>query len=355
MTAQTRISPQFESSDWATLRPRLDDPADTSAWTRAINIIFHDRIQSRLLEPTNRLSNATDSADLGFGFAMLALDCLLIDTIQSFREGRLKGSEARTAKAFVDFFRASARLSVEFQSRRVIDEFYDAIRCGLMHDGETRKGWRIKRRHATSVVERVSDGHLLYRDNFHDAVRAEFEVYKSALLNGQTTALRRNFLLRMDAICGLQIAPQLLINYFEYGSNMDQEQMRAPAPSAVFGSVACLEGFRLVFNKRGANGSAKANIVRSSDAGAVVHGCLYEIPEFEFDSLKDIETGYTAVSIEVDQNGAKIRAQAFFADADALVTGTPSETYLSRILRGAEHLGLARDYVDSLRHVAATQ
>src|SRR4051812_40530692 len=100
MTPDTRISPRFRSSDWATLRSDLNDPGNVSAWAKAVEIL-HDRIESRFLEPIDRLRDTPESADLGFGFAMLALDCLLIDTIQSFREGRLKGSEARTARAFV--------------------------------------------------------------------------------------------------------------------------------------------------------------------------------------------------------------------------------------------------------------
>jgi hypothetical protein len=143
MTPQTRISPLYRFSDWIALRPALNDQENADGWRRATEI-FHDRIQNRFLEPINRLRDVPESSDLSFGFAMLALDCLSIDTIQSFREGRTKGSEARTAKAFVEFFRGSERFC--FSSRRMIDEFFDAIRCGLIHDGETRKGWRLRPR-----------------------------------------------------------------------------------------------------------------------------------------------------------------------------------------------------------------
>lgn len=193
----------------------------------------------------------------------------------------------------------------------------------------------------------------VYRDNFHDAVRGEFEGYKVALLDDRAKALRQNFLLRMDAICGLPIARQTSVLYFAYGSNLEREQMRARTPTAQFADVACLDGFRLVFNKRGADGSAKANIVKSSDPAAVVHGFLYEIPEPEFESLEGFETGYRVVPIEVDQNGAELRARTFVSDANALVTGTPSEAYLSRIVRGAEQVGLPPEYINSLRQRAA--
>lgn len=106
ITPQTKISPRYLVSDWTSLRPELNDAGNTESWTRAIDIV-NDRIQNRFLEPIDRLRDQPESAELGFGFAMLALDCLLIDTIQSFREGRTRGSEARTTKAFVDFFRGS--------------------------------------------------------------------------------------------------------------------------------------------------------------------------------------------------------------------------------------------------------
>jgi hypothetical protein len=347
MTPQTRISPRFRSTDWAQLRPSLNDNANVEAWARAIEML-HDRIQSRFLQPVDHLKNAPQSTDLGFGFAMLALDCLLIDTIQSFREGRLKGNEARTARAFVDFFRASTRFGSPIWSRRLIDEFFDAIRCGLMHDGETRKGWRLRRRHETAIVERSDEGYVLYRDNFHDALKAEFETYKEELSAGRTPALRENFLIRMDAICDLAVAPPSSIRYFAYGSNMDPEQMRSRAPNARFAGTARLDGYRVVFNKSGTDGSAKANIEMSSREESFVLGGLYEVPESEFITLHGFEIGYLTTGVEVDQNTAKVRAQTFIADATAVVRGSPSPQYLSTILRGAEALGLPEQYVASL-------
>jgi hypothetical protein len=115
----------------------------------------------------------------------------------------------------------------------------------------------------------------------------------------------------MDAICGLNAEPTQ-VSYFAYGSNMDREQMASRAPNATFAVTATLDGFQVVFNKAGADGSAKANIQQSFNDGTVVLGCLYELSGPDFASLTDFETGYSAVQIKVNQNGAKIRARTLW-------------------------------------------
>jgi len=280
---------------------------------------------------------------------MLTLDCLLIDTIQSFREGRIKGSEGSTAQAFLKFFRQSPALSVEFSSRRVIDDFFDAIRCGLMHDGETRKGWRVRRRHQTKVIETVPGGFVLYRDNFHKAVEAEFQTYLENLGDQKSVTLRENFLLRMDAICGETPAPTNKIDYFAYGSNMDKAQMSARTPSAELRGVGSLDGYQLLFNKQGADGSAKANIQVCKGTTAVVLGALYRLSATDFEILKRFEVGYMLETVDVVlADGASVKANTFVADGKAVVQGSPSELYIEGIINGAHELGLRDQYVEML-------
>lgn len=109
MTSTTRISPRFTVADWSALRPSLNEPFQLATWRSAIDIAT-DRIHNRFLRPVQILRDDPANRESGFGFAMLALDCLLIDALQAFREGRVSGNEARSTKAFVDFLVERPRL-----------------------------------------------------------------------------------------------------------------------------------------------------------------------------------------------------------------------------------------------------
>ena len=64
-------------------------------------------------------------------------------------------------------------------------------------------------------------------------------------------------------------------NYFAYGSNMSSLRLRERIPSARSLGAARLAGWRLAPNKRGRDGSGKANLV--VDANSVVWGVLYQL------------------------------------------------------------------------------
>lgn len=77
--------------------------------------------------------------------------------------------------------------------------------------------------------------------------------------------------------------------YFAYGSNLSQPRMLARLPQAVYLGVARLTGYQFQLNKRGADNSAKANIIMSDDPDASVYGVLYLMGDDEkllLDSLR---------------------------------------------------------------------
>jgi hypothetical protein len=81
------IAPYFRASDWKKLN--LTNPAAPKAadWQKAIST-FASRIEARFFDPVDVLV----AAEVGkkrkkYGFATLAIDCLLIETLQGFYEG----------------------------------------------------------------------------------------------------------------------------------------------------------------------------------------------------------------------------------------------------------------------------
>lgn len=75
------------------------------------------------------------------GFSIMANCCLLIETLQSFKNG-WDDSDRKSAAAFTQFLTTEKNFNVLSNRAR---EFYSNVRCGILHQGETTGGWRIKR------------------------------------------------------------------------------------------------------------------------------------------------------------------------------------------------------------------
>ena len=197
----TEIASQFTVGRYWQLRPHVDPAvADTQEWTE-IRAVFRRRISERFLKPIAELArhDRLENPPTRAGFAILALDCLLIDAIQAFRQGRVGTGEVSPARSFKDFLR-STRFSTFRSGDR--DEFFHDVRNGLLHNGETRGDWKV----------RIDTRGILYKDPrtgartinrrlFHAAIVREFREY-CRKLEGGTVEIHSQFLRRMDAICG---------------------------------------------------------------------------------------------------------------------------------------------------------
>jgi gamma-glutamylcyclotransferase (GGCT)/AIG2-like uncharacterized protein YtfP len=134
--------------------------------------------------------------------------------------------------------------------------------------------------------------------------------------------------------------------YFAYGSNLKLEQMRARVPSArVFGK-ARLRNRRLSLDKRGVDGSGKANL--HEDGRACVWGVLYSFDPADWEVLDRYEPGYARVAVEVvTEEGEAVSAETYVARR---LTRDPVafDWYKRRLVEGAREHGLPADYVAAL-------
>ncbi len=139
--------------------------------------------------------------------------------------------------------------------------------------------------------------------------------------------------------------------YFAYGSNLKWERMRQRVPSAQSEGVAFLDHHRLVCNKRGRDGSAKANLVRA--AGHRVWGVIYRIEQADLALLDRFETGYERVEVEVCTTaGGAHRASTYRSDR-IIQDPIPFDWYRAMILEGAREHGLPEDYLSVLEALPA--
>jgi hypothetical protein len=126
------------------------------------------------------------------GFAVVALDCLLLETLYGFQEGRSSPGKEAYEKILMEPPFSLAEDQVM--------GIYKNIRNGIIHDTETRKGWRI-RMDTEALVTRNKDegGFILNRTMFHKALNEAFEAWVKKLRGGDV-APRESMRCRMDEI-----------------------------------------------------------------------------------------------------------------------------------------------------------
>jgi hypothetical protein len=109
---------------------------------KSITSFLYNRLHSRYLNPFEDNKRKD-------GFSMMANYCLLIETIQSFKNG-WGDSNRKSKMAFTQFFTDNEEFK-ELNDKGA--EIYTHIRCGILHQGETTNGWRISRQGIDLVNE----------------------------------------------------------------------------------------------------------------------------------------------------------------------------------------------------------
>ena len=199
-TEPMRISPHFTCDDWEDIAFSKEDE-----WQKAIDI-FEDRIDGRFIKIIDKIEGYEFS-----GFAVLALDSLLIETLQQFREGVPKTPNGKSQDYFVSFLTETSFCKFFDQNKAEI--FYKQIRCGILHQAEIGGSSRVLIRQQVPLIRLAKDrnGLIINRKLFHKQLVKEFENYVSQLrkTNPPDEKLRSNFKEKMDYICR--------VLYFAYG------------------------------------------------------------------------------------------------------------------------------------------
>jgi hypothetical protein len=76
---------------------------------------------------------------------MMANSCLLIETYVSFTKYEYLDTNGKSRDCFKYFFSNEPKFEV-FSKDDIPNDFYDNVRCGILHNAETRKGWLITRK-----------------------------------------------------------------------------------------------------------------------------------------------------------------------------------------------------------------
>jgi gamma-glutamylcyclotransferase len=138
--------------------------------------------------------------------------------------------------------------------------------------------------------------------------------------------------------------------YFAYGSNLCAARLLGRAPSARVRGAAHAPGFALRLDKRGADGTAKANLHPAPEG--VVWGAVYEIDPEDWARLDAHEPDYLRIEIEIWLGKEPARAQTYRSD-HLTADPTAAAWYKQLIVDGARAHALPADWCAWLEILAA--
>jgi hypothetical protein len=188
-----RISPRYTSLDWEAL-----DPADSKHWSKAAEVV-KDRLDGRFLRFASDCLKAKHS-----GFVVLAIDCLLAETIQQFMDGVTNGH--RKSQKMVTKFLKGPRFQPDFDAE-ARKAFYLDIRCGLLHQAEAKRMWLIRRKQP-ALLQKVADGqgYIVDVERFHAGLQDSLNDYLKFISEPTSLLLRSNLWKKMNQICNVRTA-----------------------------------------------------------------------------------------------------------------------------------------------------
>jgi gamma-glutamylcyclotransferase (GGCT)/AIG2-like uncharacterized protein YtfP len=370
---ETWIAPGYKAQDWKKDRIELindinRDCPSLDLWEKAFNH-FYGRIESRFLNPIRWILEKGEN--IGEGFSIVALQCILIEFLQSFYKGLiyttkeekdLKPFEYNSSRnLFRGFLLKHPPFSDYFTKKSEANGFYDNIRCGLLHEARTKKTWliRIDSTRSKKIIVCDNKNMVVYRDAFYDAIKVFINAYKVEFLASKD--LKINFIIKFDDLVDIK-DPKILdmrcshtkpirdVLYFAYGSNMWKEELIGQKKINYHtASKASLKNYRFIYNKKSTiDGTAKANIQECE--GEKVWGVCYEIDENDLNKLKECEKGYFCIDITIfHKNYQKnVSARTFKAKPKFIETNiVPCADYRQKILKGAQQWSLPKEYIEN--------
>lgn len=224
-----------EISQWRKLRPTLNNSYQFDhnpvEWSETIKL-FTNRLRRKFFNPVRSLISKNTLN--GEGFTIVMVQCAIIESLASFREGKIYSHGPLTGKPkymynnsrdMFTFFLHSAKIfegnfyqidpklgrkkNVPFDAT----EFYKNVRCGLVHEARTKGPWHINAtkkdaKTETTFIER--DGHKIkiLRTVLHyrliDYLKEYVQELKVISTNGDN--LRRLFARKLDHLFDIPTA-----------------------------------------------------------------------------------------------------------------------------------------------------
>ena len=138
----------------------------------------------------NEESKSIFNTEYKNGFSIMANCCILIETLSSFFDGINETPWGKTERSFKKIFAQAKEYGNEIKVFEESD-FYNAIRNGLLHQGETKKSFKIRRKgelfenkiiNATKFCQCLKEFLLEYTKRLSESERWDGEMWDKCRL-----------------------------------------------------------------------------------------------------------------------------------------------------------------------------
>ncbi|MBC8486418.1 MAG: hypothetical protein H8D45_10305 [Bacteroidetes bacterium] len=201
-----KISPTYSNNHWNDLNLTQ---SYSDEWIEGANIVY-DRIHGRYLAQIETLEQHLNvDIWLYSGFLIIGIDCMVIETLNQFYLGISDTNQVydgRNRESFRDFFLGSQFFNNDFDED-ISFLFYDHVRNGLLHQAQTKGKTLININESEMIIKAnpndLSEGIILNRELFHEALVNEFKAYIKKLKtdNSAHDDLRGKCIDKMATIC----------------------------------------------------------------------------------------------------------------------------------------------------------
>ncbi|BEV07499.1 hypothetical protein [Methylophilus sp. DW102] len=208
MSENIKIAGNYTISDWKKLSNELSKNLENvDLWEKAFDF-FKKRLETRYLNPIRYIEENGNS--VGEGFAVVTIICSTIEALESFYQGKSyrKGSTEHPLDQNTEYFKSQPIFESFLQNREpfksyfsdkgLATNFYENVRCGILHEAATRGGWKIKTC-SSKLIERHDNYWILNRKLLVQAIEDYLKSYKTELFSSQD--LKKAFIRKFDAIC----------------------------------------------------------------------------------------------------------------------------------------------------------
>lgn len=203
-----RIAGQRTDADWRECRKSLVVGGDPVPWKLAFDEFLMERLRTRYLDPIQAIQSLETKQ--GEGFSIVAIQCSLIEFLGATLEGKTYRFVRRGDRKLTEFeYSVSKDMFVSFLTGYVpfktvfVDDaralnFYEGVRCGLLHEARTNKTWTIRSRaeHGEFIDY---DQRIVWRDDLQRAFDEFFEWFGSTLPKDKT--FQAAFIRKFDSLC----------------------------------------------------------------------------------------------------------------------------------------------------------
>jgi hypothetical protein len=216
------------SDEWWETKEKLEKQGSPELWKEAFEAFFLERLRTRYLEPIRKIQ--TGNKEVGEGFAIVAIQCSLIEFFQSIREGKnykykSKKEQNQTQNKFEynkssDMFKSFLVKQKPF-NKVFIDglehEFYKNVRCSILHEARTSGGWLIwaNFKYQDPCFEWVEEGKDRYRIQITAEPRIIDPSSKILYRNDMTAALWQYITAYGDELCTEKDLQEAFIRKFD--------------------------------------------------------------------------------------------------------------------------------------------